>query len=76
MQAMESTVFYRRKELEILARQALKKAKMPNGINACQKAVTYVQKYLGDKVKTYADPGKAVWHYLASNDMQKPWEVE
>ncbi len=76
MEAMDNNTFYKRKELEILARQALKKAKLSSGINAAMRSVTYVQKYLGDKVKTYAEPGKAVWHYLASNDMQKPWEVE
>ena len=76
MGAMDSVTFYRRKELEILARQALKKAKLANGMNACRNAVSYVQKYLDDQVKTYAEPGKAVWHYLASNTKQKPWEVE
>ena len=74
--AMSSTVFYKRKELEMLAREALGTAKMNSGERAAMKAVSYVQKYMGNVVKTHAEPGKAVWHYLASNEMQRPWESE
>ena len=74
--AMSSTTFYKRKELEILAREALHNAKMNSGEKAAMKAVSYVQKYKGNIVKTHAEPGKAVWHYLESNEMQRPWEVE
>jgi len=74
--AMSSTVFYKRKELEMLAREALGTAKMNSGERAAMKAVSYVQKYMGNVVKTHAEPGKAVWHYLASNEMQRPWEAE
>ena len=73
---MSSTTFYRRKELEILAQQALCEEKLPSGNKAAQKAVSYVQKYKGNIVKTHAVPGQAVWHYLESNEMQRPWEVE
>ena len=74
--AMSSTTFYKRKELEMLAREALGTAKMNSGERAAMKAVSYVQKYMGNVVKTHAEPGKAVWHYLASNEMQRPWEAE
>ena len=74
--SMSSTKFYNRKELEILAREALGKAKMNSGEKAAMKAVSYVQKYKGNVVKTHAVPGQAVWHYLESNEMTRPWEVE
>ena len=74
--AMSSTTFYRRKELEVLAQEALHNAKMNSGNKASQRAVSFVQKYKGNIVKTHAEPGKAVWHYLESNEMQRPWEVE
>ena len=73
--AMNLTTFYKRNELEMLARETLKKARMPNGNKASQRAVSFVQKYMGDVVKTHADPGKAVWHYLENNPNQKPWEI-
>ena len=73
--AMSLTTFYKRNELEMLARETLKKARMPNGNKASQRAVSHVQKYMGDVVKTHADPGKAVWHYLENNPNKKPWEV-
>jgi predicted ATP-dependent serine protease len=73
--AMSSTKFYLRKELEVLAREALSAAGMNSGNKASQKAVSYVQKYKGSVVKTYAQPGMAVWHYLESNEMTKPWEA-
>ena len=76
VEAMSSTTFYKRKELEILAQQALKESGMSSGERAAMKAVSYVQKYKGNIVKTHAVPGKAVWHYLESNEMQRPWEVE
>ena len=76
VEAMSSTTFYKRKELEILAQEALHAAKMSSGNKAAQKAVSYVQKYQGNVVKTHAEPGKAVWHYLEANEMQRPWEVE
>jgi len=72
--AMSSTKFYLRKELELLAKEALSKAGMNSGNKASQKAVSYVQKYKGSIVKTHAQPGMAVWHYLESNEMTKPWE--
>ena len=74
--AMSSTKFYNRKELELLAREALSKAKMNSGEKAGRSAVSYVQKYKGNIVKTHAVPGQAVWHYLESNEMKRPWEVE
>ena len=74
--AMSSTKFYNRKELQLLAREALSKAKMNSGEKAAMKAVSYVQKYKGNIVKTHAVPGQAVWHYLESNEMTRPWEVE
>jgi hypothetical protein len=74
--AMSSTTFYKRKELELLAKEALSKAKMSSGDKAGQKAVSYVQKYKGSVVKTHAVPGKAVWHYLEANEMTRPWEEE
>ena len=72
--AMSSTKFYNRKELELLARDALNAAKMNSGNKAAQKAVSYVQKYKGHVVKTHAVPGQAVWHYLESNEMKRPWD--
>lgn len=72
--AMSSTKFYMRKELELLAKEALSKAGANSGEKAAMKAVSYVQKYKGSVVKTHAQPGMAVWHYLESNEMTKPWE--
>ena len=72
--AMSSTKFYNRKELELLAREALSKAKMNSGEKAGRSAVSYVQKYKGNIVKTHAVPGQAVWHYLESNEMKRPWD--
>ena len=72
--AMSSTKFYNRKELQLLAREALSKAKMNSGEKAAMKAVSYVQKYKGNIVKTHAVPGQAVWHYLESNEMKRPWD--
>ena len=70
------TTFYKRKELEILAQEALKAEGLSSGEKAARKAVSFVQKYKGNIVKTHAVPGQAVWHYLESNEMQRPWEVE
>jgi len=72
--AMSSTKFYIRKDLELLAKEALGKANLNSGDKAGQKAVSFVQKYKGNIVKTHAVPGKAVWHYLESNEMKRPWE--
>ncbi len=72
--AMSSTKFYKRKELEILAREALSNAKMASGEKSARSAVSYVQKYKGNIVKTHAVPGQAVWHYLESNEMKRPWD--
>jgi hypothetical protein len=72
--AMSSTKFYNRKELELLAREALSKAKMNSGEKAGRSAVSFVQKYKGNIVKTHAVPGQAVWHYLESNEMKRPWD--
>jgi len=73
--AMSSTTFYKRKELEMLAREALGNAGLASGEKSAMKAVSYVQKYKGAVVKTHAVPGAAVWHYLESNEMTKPWEA-
>ena len=72
--AMSSTKFYKRKELELLAKEALSKSGLASGEKSAMKAVSYVQKYKGSIVKTHAIPGSAVWHYLESNEMTKPWE--
>ena len=72
---MKEEEYYRRNELESLARQQLRRYNKPNGNKACQKAVSYVQKHLADKVFTYSEPGKAMWHYLGTNTSAKPWEV-
>ena len=47
---------------------------MSSGERAAMRAVSYVQKYKGNVVKTHAEPGKAVWHYLESNEMKRPWD--
>ena len=72
--AMDRTVFYTRQELELLARQALKENNLPSGERAARYAVSHVQKYLGDIVKTHAIPGKQTWHYRFDNKGKKPWE--
>ena len=73
---MDITKFYTRADMEFVARQALKKAKMASGERAARYAVSYVQKYLGDRVRTHVVPGKQTWHYLAKNEGKKPWEDE
>ena len=57
-----------------MAREALSNAKMASGEKSAMKAVSYVQKYKGHIVKTHAVPGQAVWHYLESNEMTRPWD--
>jgi hypothetical protein len=73
---MDITKFYTRADMEFVARQALKKAKMASGERAARYAVSYVQKYLGDRVRTHVVPGKQTWHYLAKNEGKKPWETD
>ena len=72
--AMDRTKFYTRQDLEILAREALKANNLPSGERAARYAVSHVQKYLGDVVKTKAIPGKQTWHYRFDNQGRKPWE--
>ena len=72
--AMDRTKFYTRQELELLAREALKANNLPSGERAARYAVSHVQKYLGDVVKTKAIPGKQTWHYRFDNQSRKPWE--
>ena len=74
--AMDRTKFYTRQELELLAREALKANNLPSGERAARYAVSHVQKYLGDVVKTKAIPGKQTWHYRFDNQSRKPWEAE
>jgi len=49
---------------------------MASGERAARYAVSYVQKYLGDRVRTHVVPGKQTWHYLAKNEGKKPWEED
>ena len=72
--AMDRTKFYTRQDLEMLAREALKANNLPSGERAARYAVSHVQKYLGDVVKTKAIPGKQTWHYRFDNKGRKPWE--
>ena len=76
MKAMKENEFYKRSDMEFLAKTALKQHKKANGLNACKKAVGYVQKHLGHIVHTHAEPGMAMWHYLGSSTAAKPWEVD
>lgn len=76
MKAMEENKFYKRAELEILAKAALKRHRKANGLNACKKAVSHAQKHLSHIVYTHSEPGMAMWHYLATSTATKPWEVE
>jgi len=71
---MDRRKFYTRQELELLARQALKESDMASGERAARYAVSHVQKYLAERVKTHSVPGKNAWYYLADNEMKKPWE--
>ena len=68
--------FYSRKELELLARQALKENELASGERAARYAVSYVQKYLGERVKSHNVPGKNTWYYLADNEMKRPWDED
>jgi len=72
--AMDRVKFYNRQDLELLAREALKANNLPSGERAARYAVSHVQKYLGDVVKTKAIPGKETWHYRFDNQSRKPWE--
>ena len=76
MKAMEEDKFYKRAELELLAKAALKRHKKANGIQACKKAVSHAQKHLSHLVYTHSEPGMAMWHYLSTSTATKPWEVE
>ena len=71
--AMSSYKFYTRQDLELLARQALKENELASGERAARYAVSHVQKYLGEKVKTHSIPGKNTWYYLEDNQMSRPW---
>ena len=68
--------FYTRQEMELVARESLKENEMASGERAARYAVSYVQKYLGDKVKNHNVPGKNTWYYLADNEMKRPWDKE
>ena len=72
--AMNKHKFYTRQELELLARKALKEADMASGERAARYAVSHVQKYLGERVKTHNVPGKHTWYYSADNEMKRPWD--
>ena len=76
MKAMKENEFYKRADLEFLAKTALKRHKKANGVNACQRAVTHVQKHLSHIVHTHSEPGMAMWHYLGTSTAAKPWKVE
>ena len=60
----------------MLARKALGTATINSGEYVDMKAESYVQKYMSNMVKIHAEPGKAGWHYLASNEMQRPRDTE
>ena len=71
--AMNKHKFYTRQELELLARKALRESDMASGERAARYAVSYIQKYLGERVKNHNVPGKNTWYYLADNEMKRPW---
>ena len=74
--AMSKQKFYTRQELELVARQALKENELASGERAARYAVSYVQKYLGERVKSHNVPGKNTWYYLADNEMKRPWSED
>ena len=43
---------------------------MASGERAARYAVSHVQKYLAERVKTHSVPGKNAWYYLADNEMR------
>lgn len=73
---MEVNQYYKRGEMELLAKTQLRRHNKSNGNKACQRAVSYVQKHMSDKVLTFSRPGVAMWHYRAENTAIKPWEVD
>ena len=73
---MQLDKYYKRGDMELLAKKQLRRHNRANGQKACRNAVSYLQSHLGHKVLTYSLPGQAMWHYLAESTAQKPWEVE
>ncbi len=73
---MEVDKYYKRGDMELLAKRQLRRHSRANGQKACRNAVSYLQSHLSHKVLTYSLPGQAMWHYLAESTAQKPWEVE
>ena len=55
---MEVNQYYKRSEMELLAKTQLRKHNKSNGNKACQRAVSYVQKHMSDKVLTFS---RLVW---------------
>ena len=76
LKGMKVDTYYKRAELELIAKAQLRRHNKANGQKACMKAVSYVQGNLGHKVLTFSIPGQAMWHYLAESTAQKPWEIE
>jgi len=73
---MEVNKYYKRNEMELIAKTQLRRHNKSNGNKACQRAVSYVQKHMSDKVLTFSMPGLAMWHYRAENTTAKPWEID
>jgi len=76
LKGMKVDQYYKRGDMELLAKKQLRRHNKANGQKACMKAVSYLQSHLGHKVLTYSLPGQAMWHYLAESTAQKPWEIE
>ena len=76
LKGMQVDQYYKRGDMELLAKKQLRRHNKANGQKACMKAVSYLQSHLGHKVLTYSLPGQAMWHYLAESTAQKPWEIE
>jgi hypothetical protein len=76
LKGMKVDTYYKRADLELVAKAQLRRHNKANGQKACRSAVSYVQGNLGHKVLTFSIPGQAMWHYLAESTAQKPWEIE
>ena len=76
LKGMKVDKYYKRAELELVAKSQLRRHNRANGQKACMKAVSYLQVHLDHKVLTHSLPGQAMWHYLAESTAQKPWEQE
>ena len=72
--AMNPVKFYTRTQIELLARETLKKAGQSSGQKAGRKAIKHVRDLKTKTVLTRRQ-GAIVWHFLSGNEAVPPWKI-